>query len=91
MLDTPAPFPHVGSICYRRHTAEPALILRHNADRTVLLERRRATPWGGLQRIEGASANCTVPLADIFPDKFTAIFGSVKKAQRARRHLAPRT
>lgn len=76
-------FPHVGALCFRRGTAEPAVILRRNADDTVLLQRRRTLPSGATVPLEGASANTTVPLAEVFADRLAAI-GLPRRAARQR-------
>ena len=88
MLQTPAPFPQVGAIAFRRHTAEPARILRRNADGTAFIERRVNLPGGGTAPLSGAAANCEVPLAELFDDPHIAIPGCAAKARRARRSRA---
>lgn len=88
MLNVETQFPHAGCIAFRRGTAEPARIIRHNADRTALIERRQRLPGGGTTPLPGAAANCTVPMEDLHADEDSAIFGSTAKARAARRSRA---
>lgn len=88
MLQTESTFPHVGALAFRRGTAEPARILRRNADDTALIERRAPTPGGGTVPLYGAAANTTVPIEDLFADRESAIFGSKAQARRAQRSRA---
>lgn len=88
MLSQNTTFPQVGAIGYRRGTAEPARILRRNADATAFIERRQRVPGGGTRPLQGAAANCTVPLEELFEHPDHAIHGSAKKARQAKRSRA---
>lgn len=84
MLNTPAPFPHPGSIGFRLHTAEPARVIRANADGTLLVERRRRLSDGTTVPIAGASANVAIPRADLFADPLDAAHGGKPTPRRRR-------
>ncbi|KLE32437.1 hypothetical protein [Aurantiacibacter luteus] len=88
MLASPAPFPHAGSIAYRLHTAEPVRIQREHPDGTVLVERRRRLPGGATAPLPGASANLTMPRAELFETPDAAAHGGVGKARQSRRRRA---
>ena len=85
MLSTTTDFPSAGSLAFRRGTAEPARIVRRNADGTALIARLRRTPGGGTTPLPGAAANCTVPLDELFEDEDHARHGSERQARQARR------
>lgn len=88
MLAEPTPFPCTGSIGFLAKTAEPARILQRCGDGTLLIERQRRTPWGGFERMEGATANRRVAIHEIFAEPDVAIHGSKKAANKARRSRA---
>lgn len=73
MLHIETPFPAPGSIGYRAHTCEPVRIIRANADATLLVTRLRRLPCGAFAGVEGASANQTLPRAELFADTFLAL------------------
>lgn len=88
MLQAETKFPHVGSLGFLAKTAEPARIIRSNADGTLLVERRRRLPGGGTVPLLGASANRTIAASSIFANPEIAIHGSAKKARQAQRRRA---
>lgn len=100
MLQTESTFPHVGALAFRRGTAEPARVIRCNADGTILIERRqrasgaRSSSASGSATmattvpLSGAAANTTVDAADLFSDEQAAIWGSARRAAKARRTRA---
>lgn len=88
MLDTHTPFPHAGSMAFRRGTAEPVRIQRCNSDGSALVTRHRRIPGGGTSPLPGASANLTLPLAELFADSDAAAHGGAAQARRAARSRA---
>lgn len=88
MLATETPFPHTGSIGFIAKTAEPAKILQACSDGTMLVQRLRRAPGGGLIALPGATANRRVDASDLFADVDTAMHGSKEAATKARRRRA---
>lgn len=81
MLHTDADFPNPGSTAYLKHTAAKVRIVQNLADGWLLVSLLD-------HRTQGASGNRRVKTDEIFPDRFTAMHGSIRAAQRARRSRA---
>lgn len=82
MLAASAPFPHVGSRAFIGTTAEPATIIRTNADRTALI---RVDPRPNKGRNRDASGNRTEPLANLFATEDAAARAGLPARGKPRR------
>lgn len=95
MLQSPTPFPNPGCTAFLKHTAQAVRVLQHKPHEQggpavlVSVPEQRCCAVDPLQGHQPATTK-TVPLAEIFPDRETAMHGSIRAAHRAqRRRLAP--
>jgi len=78
MLSAHADYPYAGSTAYLAPDGQAVRVIRHNGDGTCLIALNGPRPLG-----EGASANRTIPLADLRPDYESAVAPMPKRRGRA--------